>query len=660
MITFKISFLLSFALHSRVTQSKKKGKTGEKATEKPRRKETKKKKPKPVEEEKESPVCQFGPEEILGAAHVDYYLGPCRIKYDLDVVCWKSVARIITRDGNSLVRTVIKKEKAWVPITMEHYIECLNTLEDLKKFRNHTIEFRVTHNVPKAVQQMKIMVRRDDLLHNDTFEKLQLIVHPDEVLMARPDFGSMEEYIRSLILRWANYPTHESVSWFNLPYRWEEFYEIIDKTAKGELVKCKEFVAPPAGQLEPQVKDDKVGGKSKKGKNEKTEKKSKKSDKKSKSSKSSKKSQKSVKPDTAKILVPGEIFFTDPDLVTYKSNTPTIALDDFFVMLSVKELMTRAQKLAMNSLVIKLKKLRNLPADKLKELEFHSIYVQYDIPLIACCRSAEKPVAENVVLDEAHIFFNDKIPKIKIIEFMQTRRLLMEIYGIRTVHPKQSTCGLFGTRPKDSDISRIKLTTFSRNEDLEETTSTHVLLAVASYDLSSLLSNVWDFRERAQCHAPNLTLYQQGKGYYDTVVYQDMMTVPEIHFPSDPKKIRNLIEESVFLEHGTTLHLEAYILAPQMPCLVLHNQRNLFKRILMVINEEQLAKDIFVQIYSHNKRTLEEMKKQNVVNVEINEVLTGFLIDNGNNYLIFAEGLAKGFFIDVFHLLDKCNLKVIQ
>nr|CAH7751432.1 unnamed protein product [Callosobruchus chinensis] len=579
MITFKISFLLSFALHSRVTQSKKKGKTGEKATEKPRRKETKKKKPKPVEEEKESPVCQFGPEEILGAAHVDYYLGPCRIKYDLDVVCWKSVARIITRDGNSLVRTVIKKEKAWVPITMEHYIECLNTLEDLKKFRNHTIEFRVTHNVPKAVQQMKIMVRRDDLLHNDTFEKLQLIVHPDEVLMARPDFGSMEEYIRSLILRWANYPTHESVSWFNLPYRWEEFYEIIDKTAKGELVKCKEFVAPPAGQLEPQVKDDKVGGKSKKGKNEKTEKKSKKSDKKSKSSKSSKKSQKSVKPDTAKILVPGEIFFTDPDLVTYKSNTPTIALDDFFVMLSVKELMTR---------------------------------------------------------------------------------LLMEIYGIRTVHPKQSTCGLFGTRPKDSDISRIKLTTFSRNEDLEETTSTHVLLAVASYDLSSLLSNVWDFRERAQCHAPNLTLYQQGKGYYDTVVYQDMMTVPEIHFPSDPKKIRNLIEESVFLEHGTTLHLEAYILAPQMPCLVLHNQRNLFKRILMVINEEQLAKDIFVQIYSHNKRTLEEMKKQNVVNVEINEVLTGFLIDNGNNYLIFAEGLAKGFFIDVFHLLDKCNLKVIQ
>nr|CAI5867423.1 unnamed protein product [Callosobruchus analis] len=509
MITFKISFLLSFTLHPQTTQNKKKDK---KVKEKPQKKDTKKKKAKPVEEEKESPVWQFGPEELLGVAHVDYDLGPARVKYDLDVVCWRTVARIITRDGNSLVRTVIRNEKAWVPITMEHYIDCLRTLEDLKKFRNHTIEFRVTHHVPKVVEQMKIMVRRDDLLHNDTFEKLQLIVHPDEALMARPDFGSTEEYIRHLILRCANYPRHETVSWFNLPYRWEEFYDIIEKVAKDEPVKCKEFVTPPTGQLEPQVKDAKVGGKGKKDKKEKKEKASKKSDKKSKSSKSSKKSEKPAKPDTAKIQVPGEIFFTDPDLVTYKSNTPTIALDDFFVMLSVKELMTRSQKLATNSLVIKLKKLRSLPADKLKELEFHSIYVQYNIPLIACCRSVEKPVSENVLFDEAHIFFNDKVPKIKIIEFMQSRRLLVEVYGIRTVRPKQSTCGLFGTRPKDSEISKIKLTTFNRNDDVEDTTSTHVLLAVASYDLSSLVANVWDFRERAQCHAPNLTLYQQGKG----------------------------------------------------------------------------------------------------------------------------------------------------
>nr|CAI5867424.1 unnamed protein product [Callosobruchus analis] len=428
MITFKISFLLSFTLHPQTTQNKKKDK---KVKEKPQKKDTKKKKAKPVEEEKESPVWQFGPEELLGVAHVDYDLGPARVKYDLDVVCWRTVARIITRDGNSLVRTVIRNEKAWVPITMEHYIDCLRTLEDLKKFRNHTIEFRVTHHVPKVVEQMKIMVRRDDLLHNDTFEKLQLIVHPDEALMARPDFGSTEEYIRHLILRCANYPRHETVSWFNLPYRWEEFYDIIEKVAKDEPVKCKEFVTPPTGQLEPQVKDAKVGGKGKKDKKEKKEKASKKSDKKSKSSKSSKKSEKPAKPDTAKIQVPGEIFFTDPDLVTYKSNTPTIALDDFFVMLSVKELMTR---------------------------------------------------------------------------------LLVEVYGIRTVRPKQSTCGLFGTRPKDSEISKIKLTTFNRNDDVEDTTSTHVLLAVASYDLSSLVANVWDFRERAQCHAPNLTLYQQGKG----------------------------------------------------------------------------------------------------------------------------------------------------
>nr|CAI5867422.1 unnamed protein product [Callosobruchus analis] len=174
-------------------------------------------------------------------------------------------------------------------------------------------------------------------------------------------------------------------------------------------------------------------------------------------------------------------------------------------------------------------------------------------------------------------------------------------------------------------------------------------------------SPVWQFGPEELLGVAHVD-YDLGPGYYDMVVYHDMMTVPEINFSAGPKRIKSLIEESVFLEHGTTLHLEAYMLAPQTPCLVLHHQRNLFKRILMVINDEQVAKDIFVQIYSHNKRTLDEMKKLSEHNaavvVEINEVLTGFLIDSGNSYLVFVEGLAKGFFVDVYHLMDKCNLKV--
>ncbi|CAH1967679.1 unnamed protein product [Acanthoscelides obtectus] len=581
MITFKVSFLLSFTLRPQTVAGKKKEKKGDKNKEKPAKKESKKKKVTVKDDDKESLVIVFGPQDVLGVAHVDYDLVPGRIKYDFDVVCWKTVATISTRDGSSLIRTVIKNEKAWVPITIEHYIECLNTAEDIKRFRNHIVQFRLTHSVPKGIEQMTIMVRRDDVRNNDTFEKLQLIIHPDEALMAKRNYDSLEEYIRNLILSCANYPKNETVSWFNLPYRWEDFYEIIDKDAQGETVKCKAFVLPPTGQLEPQVKEIKTAGA--KGKKEKNEQKSKnkKLDKNSKSSKSSKTTEKQpTRGDSTTIQVPGEIFFTDPDLVIYKSDTRTFVLDDVFVLLSVKQLMTR---------------------------------------------------------------------------------LLVEIYGIRTVHPKQPSYDLFGTDPTDFNISKIKLTTFNRKDIIEDTTSTHVLLAVASYDLSSLVDNVWNFRERAQCHEPNLTLFQQGKGYFDMMVYRDVMTVPEIHFPPGGKKIKSLVPESVYLEQGTTMHIEAYILAPQTPCLVIHNQPNLFKRMLMVIYDEQLAKDVFVEIYTRNKLILHEAKKKSEQNIdmELSEVLTGFLIDNGNNYLMFVEGLMNGFFVEVFHLVDKCNLKVI-
>ncbi|CAH1967677.1 unnamed protein product [Acanthoscelides obtectus] len=156
--------------------------------------------------------------------------------------------------------------------------------------------------------------------------------------------------------------------------------------------------------------------------------------------------------------------------------------------------------------------------------------------------------------------------------------------------------------------------------------------------------------------------YDLVPGYFDMMVYRDVMTVPEIHFPPGGKKIKSLVPESVYLEQGTTMHIEAYILAPQTPCLVIHNQPNLFKRMLMVIYDEQLAKDVFVEIYTRNKLILHEAKKKSEQNIdmELSEVLTGFLIDNGNNYLMFVEGLMNGFFVEVFHLVDKCNLKVAK
>lgn len=98
---------------------------------------------------------------------------------------------------------------------------------------------------------------------------------------------------------------------------------------------------------------------------------------------------------------------------------------------------------------------------------------------------------------------------------------------------------------------------------------------------------------------------------------------------------KSLLKEWVLLEGNSVLDLEAYLLAPQSAALVLHQVPNTFKRLLLIVTNKELARDWFRNILIHN---------QNVEcgGLKPEDILTGFVIDNGNTFVVYVEGPAVG------------------
>lgn len=67
------------------------------------------------------------------------------------------------------------------------------------------------------------------------------------------------------------------------------------------------------------------------------------------------------------ITVSGEIFFTEPNLTVHRISKRDRDILDGYALLSIKNLMTRSQKSEMNPLVINIKKVTNLPVEKLSQ-----------------------------------------------------------------------------------------------------------------------------------------------------------------------------------------------------------------------------------------------------------------------------------------------------
>lgn len=132
--------------------------------------------------------------------------------------------------------------------------------------------------------------------------------------------------------------------------------KLIDKISAGVPIKCKEFVHVWCAKNDKSLSlldvviEDSSADTVKSKKSETHTKKKKKAEKKP-----------TLEPLT--ITVSGEVFFTDPNLSIHRIGKGDREVHDGYALLTVKNLMTRAQKNEMNPLVINVKKIVKLPVN---------------------------------------------------------------------------------------------------------------------------------------------------------------------------------------------------------------------------------------------------------------------------------------------------------
>lgn len=612
MITFKLSFLLSFPL-----EGKKKPKSVFSAAKFQNRSQN----------VIEAPLLPG----LLGCAHINYELVPGKCRYDLDVVCWGAVSKIITKEGQITMRTIIRDGEAWVPFCVDHNLGNFK-LEEVRKFREHIVKFNITSN--ETVSRI-LNVPSYDIEQGDSFYEIVEDVTRKSVLGSRKD--DLENYLRVLVMRCTNYTQGELVSWLHGPDNYKRFYEIMDYECSGKEYHCRQFIPP---NISPEDSSNQRQSDPKK------------VNLKAPTNNVQKDPRKRNDSTDITIMVPAEVFFTDSNLSIYRSDLSNGVVSRAFVFITVESLMTKAQKLILNSLIIKIKKIVNIPVDVLQQIGIETIFFKYIVPSIATCKSVAKPLADTIRFEENHIYFTDQAPKLKLIEFLQSQRFFVEIYGNRVETPEEPHCSLFGEEPDDLNISKI----LNYSEDPPPELPNPILLAMAAYDVSSLLDNVWDFREIGQCHIPNLTFFQKSYSSYDPISYSDVKTVNEVNLlPQTSFKYPVVLQEATLLTLGTSLEIEAYLMAPQAASLILHQVPNTFKRLFIIFYDEDLAKLFYSEVSDHNIKVVEEVKSDpELKNPELQDIITGFFLDNGNDFAMFVEGPSIGFILNVRHIVDQC------
>lgn len=135
-------------------------------------------------------------------------------------------------------------------------------------------------------------------------------------------------------------------------------YEIINKHCAGIEVECKDFVLPCyiPSDLSKKVKTNTESSNIKSPLMETT---------KGKASKNIK-----TKSEDVTVSIPAEVFFTDPNYSVYKKENQDNIIKNVYISISVDQLLSRAQKLVLDPLVIKIIKLNNVPVDTLNEIGY--------------------------------------------------------------------------------------------------------------------------------------------------------------------------------------------------------------------------------------------------------------------------------------------------
>ncbi|KAF5290138.1 hypothetical protein FQR65_LT11650 [Abscondita terminalis] len=692
MAIVNISILLAVTLikpSDETIKTKKDDKKKDKASNKSKSRSSKKKKGKGVDDKssdktvretpvKEVPKHVFEITKPIRSVHIEYVLIPDRPKYAIDVLCWGEIAKIFSNDGDFTIKCFVSKGIAWIPISVRHDINEFSDAE-VFKLHEHIINYSFITTPSKLGKRAKTekskayFIKEADI---DSAERFILAYSSDPNINPTDD-GTLEKDIEDFLWECADKPgaldRQEIVSRLQFlkdPLHKYTVNKIIDDCIHNKNFNCKDF-APicPSPLTEEQTEKSAKMTAFDKNSNSKNLKKDKQFDKKIKkeADKTSKtKENRKGKGSDVKISVPGEIFYTDPNLSVHKLNMESSQISQAFIITSATDILTREQKFQLNPLIIKIGKVSNLPLDILEKYRFKQIYACYNVPYIARCTTNKKHMNDCVEFNEGHAHFLHNVSKLKISEFLLTQRLYVEIRGEReeqdSVRPN-----LFGQEKEDAAISDlIDSTTCSRILQTSTTEPTVVTLAVACFHLSSLMKPIWDFKEIKSCHHPDSMLYEKLSKNSDTLQFVDTVTINEINLVRLKPKSWSPLTEDILTTYGTTVSIEVYLSAPLCDVLTMFTYPTLYNRLLFVVNDTKTARFFFHLIMLHNqdifgpetvlvnylksgiKPTNLKMKHVTSDERDLRPAVTGFILNNATSYAFFIEGMNNSLITDIW------------
>ncbi|KAL1505402.1 hypothetical protein ABEB36_004976 [Hypothenemus hampei] len=606
MITFSIKFLLAFSLHTKEKNKKIKPNS-----------ESNKKRPKT---EIADPPNIFRLEKNDLYVHIEYQLYKLK-PFQIDVLCWRNVVKIYSPENTKIFKTITRGNLVFAPICVEHTLKELS-IEELLGLKDSVIEFKFFYEKSKlgnAARNNKtnvIFINESDIERHDVF----IEVFDEEIKMV--NVLKLTSSIRNIEVGQAKSAIELLKRNDELNYEEnfaEKMYEIINYLSGVDKdIYFKDVV---------QTSIQKSATKAKQEKNLKN---------------------------TFVLPMQGEIFFTDVDAIFHLEPLKG-CLKHVFLMPSVENLLTRYQKIFLNPIIIKLNSSTIFPDEVLKNTGFTHIFCKYSIPSIAESRTIEKPLERTMRFMDSHIFPTYNLPKIKFLEFLETKRLLVEIYGILRYQGGNLNSKLFGQKSDDLKLSSIHF--YGTRSCLYSDPSKkfcEVLLAYCSFNLSSLLQNIWDFKGKEQLHAADrYEMYQSGTprdfaackpsdiscnfwSFHDI----SMPTINMAHVTLNPQP-KCYLKEYVLIENNSVLDLEAYLLSPQSAALVLHQIPNIFKRMLLITYDREFARQWCFNIVKHNEQFFYKDMKNNY------DILTGFVIDNGSTFVFYIEGDSVGYILNL-------------
>lgn len=608
-----------------------------------------------ITEDDEKKAYELRTGELLTCLRIEYELLPKKLKYYIDITCWRNLAKVSTSDAFHYYKTLESGECLWIPITIHHFVKEISE-EELVNLHSHTITFNIMTTKKDVTSKVSCLY-----CWKDEVEKEKCVEYFEaDPNKSENNHEKIDETTEFMQMSNKCNTSEGIASWLKFRGKTHCYmvYDTISSVEKGYDIKYKEFIPP--SELSMETKEE---GKTK----------------------SKKQEEKKRDP---YFVVPGEVFFADPKRAIYKLREPNSVLKLGYAFLTVKNLMTREQKASLSPFIVKIKKLDCIPVELLKEHGYKELFISYDIPCLAKYDSPPKPTSRTIHFNESNAFFTKDLPKYKYLQFIRTERVRVHINGIREEQSGVEPA-LFGTRREDENFSKIlqprqAFHYFRKKENLSKIQ----LLAIATYDLSSLLKNVWTFRQEAPCYHPDNLLH--GITERGSIKLVDIITIPEINLADiDREKSTSPLFNGILASELTTLEMEFCFLEPQVG---IHHGPNIrtYKRFFITFYDSILAQQLLASILQHNqnligigavlvdpvhfseekvkielrKRRLSDKRQVSDESLknelkgmlqDSDDVITGFSIDNGKEVHIFVEGISYGYILEVWNKIHKVN-----